>query len=79
MKIGTWILAGIVTIVALRLAVQVGALLILVLVMLALVRAPSDTLKVLFALVAIGAFARHPIAAFALLALLIITGHSVKR
>ena len=61
MKIGTWILAGIVLIVTLRLAVQAGVMVLCLIVVLALLRSPGETLKAIAGLALISVFMEHPL------------------
>ncbi len=75
MKVLGWLLLGALALAVLRLAVAVLLLALLLVLVVWLIRAPLETLAVISALVALSAFAAHPLAGLVLGVLILMAGH----
>ena len=73
-----WLLGAAVCLAALRTAAQLGLIILILIIALSLVRAPVESLKVLFGLVLLGTFVTHPGPSLGLMAAVIIVGHWSK-
>lgn len=78
MRALSWFIGAVLAITVLRLAIQASLAIIMVIIAIALVRAPGNTLKVLAGLLLLSAFAGHPLAGLTFLSLVILGGIVLK-